>query len=117
MAEVLAVALVHRTGGKIDADEIIEDQGLRRLGELHAVVRQLVLRRVEYLAELVPLHRACRLFQLSMQHGETEAVPADLVAEVGQVRISVQFEHVRIADHLGIPSFLRYVDAGLRIVA
>jgi len=54
MAQIFPIAFVHRTGGEIDTHESVEDQSLRRLGELNAIVRQLVLRRIEYFAEFMP---------------------------------------------------------------
>ena len=75
-----------------------------------------MLRRIEYLPEFLPLHRA-HLLQLSFQHGQAEAVSAHLVAEIGHVGLAIQFEHVRIADHLGIPAFFGDVDTRLGVVA
>ena len=60
VAEVLAVALVHRAGGKIDAHEFIEHQRLRRLRELHAVVGSLCCVGSNISPELLPLHRGRR---------------------------------------------------------
>ena len=63
---LFSIALVYRASRKIDAHKIIEYQGLRRLCELYAVIWKRVLRRVENLAELLPVHRAHPLRQLSI---------------------------------------------------
>src|SRR6185369_7513709 len=56
------------------------------------------------------------LLQLALEHSQAEAVPSDLVAQVGHVRLSSHLEQVRIADHFRVPAAFGYVDARSRVV-
>ena len=77
-------------GREIDAYIIIEHQGLWRLGELNAVIRQRVLRWIKDLAEFFPLHRFIRSIQFTIQQSQAEAMPSDTVAKIGQPSFSIQ---------------------------
>ncbi len=75
-----------------------------RLRELDAIVRQ-VVRRVEDLAQLPPLHAT--VSQVPSSTARPKPIAADLVAEIRHVGLAVELEHVRIADHLRVPAARR----------
>ena len=93
--------------GKINPHPVVEQQGLRRLREMTAFVRQLVLQgRIEYLSQFSEGHVRHPLLQLSFEEGEPESMPPDLIAEIRKIAAPVELKDVRIAHHLRIPSLL-----------